>query len=81
MALVLHVIMFPKNLSSYNDILIMYAHIQSSQTMWQAMLTFKTETFQPIPSISPSPYSAAVKSLIDKPCQICNWLLLHQDIE
>ena len=48
--------MFPKNLGSlpkyiysYNDFLIMYAHIQSSQTMWPAMLTFKTETFQPIP--------------------------------
>ena len=47
----------PKCIYSYNDVLIMYAHIQSSQTMWPAMLTFKTETFQPIPSISPLPPS------------------------
>ena len=66
MAPVLHVIMFPKfiakvHIYSYNDVLIMYAHIQSSQTMWPAMLTFKTETFQPIPF--PLPYC----------CQIPHW--------
>ena len=29
------------------------------------------------PSPSPSLFPAAVKSLIDNPCQICSWLLLH----
>ena len=33
------------------------------------------------PSPSPSPFPAAVKSLIDNPCQICSWLVLHQHIE
>ena len=68
MAPVLHVIMFPKfiakvHIYSYNDVLIMYAHIQSSQTMWPPMLTFKTETFQPIPLPFPLPCC----------CQIPHW--------